>query len=295
VRVLLLVVVALAVGLAATLLPQSEWVVRAPSVTVRTGIIEPRAAETSGVAPSRANPGLLWTILDSGNPAELIALDSAGRVRGAVPLAGAENTDWEAVALGPCGTGRCVYVGDIGDNLARRAEVVLYRVAEPGPDALAGAAPVVARALRFRYPDGPRDAEALIVTPAGDAIVITKGLASAVRAYRIPAAAWERGEAATADPLGALPIEPRTAIGRWVTDAALAPDGRRAVIRTYRDIFFFELADDGGLAPGDPPILCDIAGLEPQGEGIGWADDSTLVLTSEDGRGSGAVMHRIRC
>ncbi len=287
-----------AVAVAALLLQQqqqTDWTVVRPSFTTRVAALPPDVDETSGVVASGRTPGLFWTILDSGNPAELIGLDSAGNVRGRVPLAGAVNTDWEAVATGPCRDAWCVYVGDIGDNLGRRDGVTLLRVPEPGDAALRAGAAVRPSVLHFRFPEGPRDAEALVVTPAGDAVVVTKGLASPVRAYRLRASAWGRTDTVTAEPLGPLPIEPRSAIGRWVTDASLAPDGRRVAIRTYRDVFFFELAADGTLRPGRPPTLCDISGLEAQGEGVAWANDTVLVLTSEASRGGPAVVHRVGC
>lgn len=274
----------------------ADWVVRRPISAVRTGTFESYADESSGVAASARHPGLFWTILDSGNDPEIIAIDSTAGVRARVPLEGAVNQDWEAVALGPCPAGTCIYVGDIGDNRARRPSITLYRLPEPGAAALSesrGRHP--AEVIEVEYPDGARDAEAMVVTPAGDAIIVTKGLLSAVKAYRVPAGAWSAaGQRVVAEDLGALPIAPRSALGRWVTDASLAPDGRVA-IRTYRDIFLFVLADEGRLQRSDPPTACDISGLESQGEGITWADDSTLVLTSEASRRAPGTIHYVRC
>jgi hypothetical protein len=281
---------------------RSDWVVLRPTSVVRTGTFGSHVSESSGVAASARRPGLFWTVLDSGNDPAIIAIDSAGQVHDRVRLGGATNDDWEAVAVGPCPTGVCVYVGDIGDNRGRRESAVIYRVPEPDPAGPAGGASragatVPAEALAFRYPDGARDAEALIVTPEGDILIVTKGVASAVKAYRIPAAAWstDAARAVAAEDLGALPIAPRTALGRWVTDAALVPGGRRVAIRTYRDIFLFVLDRAGTLQPSDPPVLCDISGLESQGEGITWADDSTLVLTSESGRRAPGTVHYVSC
>jgi hypothetical protein len=274
-----------------------DWVVRRPSSAVRTGTFGAQEDESSGVAASARHPGLFWTILDSGNPAEIIAIDSAARVHGRVLLRGGVNQDWEAIALGACPAGTCVYVGDIGDNLGRRRSVVVYRLPEPDPAALGGSrAGRPAEAIEVEYPDGARDAEAMIVTPAGDLVLVTKGLVSAVKAYRVPADAWSRSREGpvVAEDLGPLPIAPRSALGRWVTDASLAPDGRVA-IRTYRDIFLFVLAPDGTLRPSEPPTICDISGLESQGEGITWADDSTMVLTSEASRRAPGTIHYVRC
>ena len=278
--------------------PRHDWVVRRPTLTARTGTLPAPLSESSGAAASQAHPGLLWTILDSGNRPEIIAIDSTGRIVAVVELGGSTNQDWESVTLGPCPEGTCVYVADIGDNDGSRASVVLYRLPEPDSAVFGGrAVRRAAEVVAVRYPDGGRDAEATLVTPAGDVIIVTKGLASAVRAYRVPPAAWtsDGGRVVDAELLGELPISPRTALGRWVTGAALAPDGRRVAIRTYRDVFEFVLEPGPRLVPTDPPTLCDISGLETQGEGVAWADDSTLVLTSESGRGAPGTIHYVRC
>ena len=73
-------------------------------------MVEVRAfREASGLAVSRRVPGRLWTLNDSGQPV-LFALDTRGSVTGQVRLTGADVVDWEAVAVGPCGTASCIYV-----------------------------------------------------------------------------------------------------------------------------------------------------------------------------------------
>ena len=81
-------------------------------------------------------------------------------------VGGAEHVDWEDIAI----RGRTLYVGDIGDNLAQRPDIAVYRFAEPAPGATARATRIV-----LRYPDGPHDAEALLVDPRnGTLVIVTK-------------------------------------------------------------------------------------------------------------------------
>src|SRR5690349_4448291 len=75
----------------------------------------PPLPEASGVTPSARIPDRFWTHNDSGRPI-LFNIDKSGAVRGRVELAGTRVTDWEAVASGPCPSGSCLYVADIGDN-----------------------------------------------------------------------------------------------------------------------------------------------------------------------------------
>jgi hypothetical protein len=247
---------------------------------------DPRLHESSGVVVSRTQPGILWTFNDSGNPPDLFATDTAGRALGRWRITGARNRDWEAMTLGPgpCPGGRCLYVGDIGDNDARYRSVTIYRVAEPRVTPRSAAAldslPVLAR-LEFRYPDGAHDAESLFSGAEGDLYIITKPRVGRPELFRVPASDWGRRDTATAELLDSLPIEARSGIENWVTDAAIGPDGRTVAVRTYGYLYFFSMGRDGRLTPLPPAPACDLAGLGAQGEGVDWLDAHTFVLTSE--------------
>ena len=90
-----------------------------------------RLTEASGVVASTTEPGVLWSQNDSGHAAMLFAYDSTGAPRGAVQVRDADNTDWEAIASGPCPRGECLYIGDVGDNVAWRSHVRVWRVPSP--------------------------------------------------------------------------------------------------------------------------------------------------------------------
>src|SRR5688500_15019034 len=85
--------------------------------------------EASGLVVSRGTEGRLWSHNDAGKPV-LHAFDTKGKAAGVVTVTGAQLQDWEALTIGPCGTGACLYVGDIGDNDAKRGQVTIYRVPE---------------------------------------------------------------------------------------------------------------------------------------------------------------------
>jgi hypothetical protein len=90
----------------------------------------PELPEASGIAVSRRRPGRLWAHNDSGEPV-LFALDARGTVSGRVRLSGVALDDWEAVAVGPCSGGSCVYVADVGDNAASRKRIAIYVFRSP--------------------------------------------------------------------------------------------------------------------------------------------------------------------
>jgi hypothetical protein len=259
-------------------------------------LADPRLVESSGVIPSRTQSGVLFTINDSGNDPLIFATDTAGDALGAWLLPGAVNRDWESVTIGSCPGGSCLFVGDIGDNAERRPGVTIYRLREPKSLDSAGPAPTAASldldSAAVRYADGPHDAEAMWVSAAGDLCIVTKGRSGRIGLYLVPAAAFGAGTPVRIERLQTLPITPDRRFGRWVTDAARSPDGRRVVIRTYTELFFFNLRND---RLGDVTSSCNVAGLEQQGEGVAWLDDRRLVLTSEAGTGVPGTLHVVTC
>ncbi len=287
---------AVSLGVAATLSPllgtQAPWEVRRADHARPGGKFEhPQLRESSGVAASRRQPGILWTLNDSGNDAAIFATDTLGRDHGAFAVAGAENWDWEAIAIGPCGPRDCLYIADTGDNGRTRPSVRIYRVAEPSVAATRSRSPR-AEVLEVRYPNGPRDVEAAFVGTDGAVYLIAKGRGRSPRAYRIPAEAWESDRRVVAEDAGRLPIS-TGGLGNQVTDAALSPSGDLVAVRTYLAIYLFTLTRQGTLVPLG--IACDAAGLQLQGEGISWLDDRVLVLTSEGGFGSPGTIVLLEC
>jgi hypothetical protein len=269
-----------------------------PVDAIRTGAFtNPALRESSGIARSRALPHVLYTINDSGNPPELFAFDSSGRDLGQWRVPGVVNDDWEAIAIGPCPGGTCIVIADIGDNSEDRPSVTLYRFREPTRlDRFHGGrdpAPLDLDSLVFTYPDGPHDAEGIWVDATGAVSIVTKGRRGGIRLFRLPSEAFGQRTRALATLVQTLPIDPERLFGRWVTDAAVAPDGHRVAIRTYTELFFFPLLPLGRLGT---PVSCNVAGLEPQGEGVEWLDDTRLMLTSEAITGRGpAPIHVVRC
>lgn len=277
---------------------QPAWVMVPPTEIRQTGTLaHPRLAESSGAAVTPRRPGALWTVSDGGNPTELHLIDTTGALLTTQPLTGVTNTDWEEVALGPCPGGQCLYIADVGDNSERRTEVAIYRLLEPNvtgtlPDQLP---PRSAEELRFRYPDGSHDVEAMEVNAAGDMLLVTKGRSGGVLLFRLPAASWGGGVAVVAERLDSLPIVANGGMGRQVTGAGLSPDGSRLMVRTYRDLYPFAINRDGTLRPLGKPTACDILGREPQGEGVDWLDNDRLILTSERGLMKSGTVFVMRC
>jgi hypothetical protein len=83
--------------------------------------------------------------------------------------------------------------------------------------------------------------------------------------------------------------------GRLITDASLSPEGDQLAVRTYRTVYIFARTAKSRWLPDQPKRSCDIAGLEPQGEGIDWWNRRTLVLTSERGFARAGTIFMLTC
>jgi hypothetical protein len=277
--------------------------VAARSVTTIRLNAPPELVENSAAAMSARQPGVLFSLNDSGNDPLLFALDTTGANRGVWRVLGATNVDWESAAVAPCSPAErgssCVYIGDTGDNNSRHPFRVIYRVREP---AASGARDTVrAERLRYVYADGPHDVEAMYVAPAGDVVLITKrpsagggGRLRPALVFSIPASAWGAKGYARASLVDSLPIVPGSAPLRLITDAALSPDAKHLAVRTYVQVFLFATGPNGFVDHRVPPSVCNIASLgEPQGEGVTWADNrGRLVFTSE---GHDVPLHLATC
>ena len=272
------------------------------SITTIGTLNAPGLVEASGVARSTRTDNAFWSQNDSGNDAELFAYDSTGASLGVAHVTGARNRDWEAIAIGPCTEGSCVYIGDVGDNGARRDKVTIWRAIEPTVgDSVT--APVTE--LRFSYPDGPRDVEAMWVSPDTTVWLLTKrpifrpdGTSRPAQLYRLPASMWTDSAEHVAILVDSLPIVPLASSQlTWITDASLSlPDSagvRHLAVRTYEQVFVFS-ADSLTGRPGALEHRCSLAPLRQRtGEGVVWLADGRLLFIAE-GRGSALQAGRCR-
>jgi len=198
-----------------------------------TGALANKAeVEISGIVASLAHDGVYYVHNDSGDVARFFAIDAAGAALATFQVSGAGAVDWEDIARGPCPAGTCVFVGDIGDNDAKRGAYAVYRVAEPTTIA---DATLPAETLSFTYPDGSHNAETLLVDPVtGGLFVVTKTLGTAaVYAFPLPLTPGTSVVLARAGDV-TLPIMPAL-----ITGGDVHPSGQGVLLRTYSNVWWF--------------------------------------------------------
>jgi len=256
-------------------------------------ITDPRLDEISGMAASRRHAGLFWVHNDSGDGPHLFAVDREGAVRAALTLDGARNQDWEDMASFEREGRAYLLVADTGDNGGIRDRLRLLLVEEPaglGPDLRAR--PL--RTIEFRWPDGPRDCEAVAVDPDGrNAWLVAK--------KRVPPELWrvpldgDAGGVVVAERMGLLSgvLQPTAedlarnpVYGRYrsqITAADISADDRRFAVLNYRTAYVYQRRDgeDWATALAREPAELVLPWL-PQAEALALDPDGGSAWISSE-------------
>lgn len=254
-------------------------------------VLDERLREISGLAASRLHPDVLWMLNDGGNDAAVYAVSRRGRVLARFAVEGVANTDWEDLAAFELDGRPYLLIADTGDNGGLRRTLQLHVLAEP--DSLRDGTLRPAWSVAFRWPDGPRDSEALAVdTAAGEALLVSKKRRPP-ELFAVPLRASQRR--AVARRIGTLAGIPqptaqerqarhsRAALKGQVTAADLSPDGRRLAVMTYHDLAVYTRAPGESWrdAVARMPTVRDLPWI-PQAEALAWsAGGRGLFATGE--------------
>jgi hypothetical protein len=237
-------------------------------------IADPRITEASGLA---ATADRLYVVNDGGDQVTVFELDRTCRVRDVLDAA-TDPFDVEDLARAADGT---FWLADIGDNRQTRDTVAIETLTRSGS----------LTRYRFSYPDGPHDAEALLLDHTGRPYLVTKNVLGASGVYtpvRTPSAR-------TATPLRRVttlhlgltgtPGGPvGTASQLLVTGGAVSPDGTRVALRTYTDVYLWAAPDGdiGAALDSGSPTRLALPG-EQQGESVTFSPDGGSLLTTSEG------------
>jgi hypothetical protein len=208
--------------------------------------------EASGLARSRRGQDLLWSVNDGGSKPRLHAFDGSGFHRGRIKIEGVKNHDWEDLSSFEVEGTPYLLVADTGDNDNDRDTVFLHAVLEPdlAEDDKVKLEP--AWSIEFRYPDGPRDVEAVVADPANERAVLLSKREWPPVLFEVPLFP-PSDDAVVAKRLGTIQTLPAptrqdrehavfTKEWHWQPTAMdLSPDGQLAVILTYRGVYVYHL------------------------------------------------------
>jgi hypothetical protein len=238
--------------------------------------------ECSALWASQQNPGVFWTLSDSGNKPEIIPVRSDGSLAwGAkgITIKGAKNYDWEALTGDADGN---MIVADVGNNISNRRQLNLYLFKEPSAQ---NPEVTEVKTVSFIWPDQKEfpdselkhDCESVFKI-RGNIYFLTKHRRDTfTELWRIDIP--KSNEQAKLTKLGQFDAK------GMVTDASVSPDGKSLAILTYRAVWVITLPAtgenffDGSMSytPLSPPLL------SWQIEGCAWLDAQTLLVGSEQG------------
>jgi hypothetical protein len=240
--------------------------------------------EISGVAASKINPGILYIHNDSGNPNQVYLTDGSGADKGTLTLTPVGNRDWEDIAVGPGpDAGKSyVYVGEIGDNDSKYSSIFVYRF--PEPDLSGKTLPLISSVttldqIQLKYPDGPRNAETLMVDPITKDIYIVSKQNNLANIY---VARYPQSTSAVTvlTPVAQLYFNK-------ATGGDISPDGTEILLRSNEVIWYWHLQPNTSISAGliTQPQHAPYINKEPQGEGICFAADGSGYYTNTEIRG----------
>jgi len=237
--------------------------------------------EASGLAASRNNPNVLWVHEDDWD-SFIYAININGTILGKYKV-GTGGDDVEDIAIGPgpeYGT-NYLYVGHIGDNGADRSNIYIRRVPEPEVkenQVYTEFNLTEVDTITLQYPDGPKDAETLMVDTNGDIYIVSKRLTP----NKIYCASYPQSTTETII-LELVAMLPEKSEFKWITAGDISPDGEWIILRNdenddYAYIWRRTPGSDLEQAFEKDYSVVDIND-EPQGESICYDSESSGFYT----------------
>ena len=250
--------------------------------------------EASGLARSQLNNAILWAMNDGGSKPRVYAFDETGSHRGRLTLDPARNRDWEDLASFTLDGKPYLLVGDIGDNDSTHGTSLLYVVEEPDLEADDKVRSEPAWTVEYRYPDGPRDAEAMTVDIATRTVYILSKRTLPPVLYSVPlmasdgiVTATRHGEILSLEEPRKIDVDlaPRTKDWWWQPVAMdIAEDGKRAAVLSYRNIYVYDRDEAASWL--------ESLNSEPTVISLGGHREAESVALSPDGESVYATIER---
>ncbi|WP_316735823.1 hypothetical protein [Pedobacter aquatilis] len=246
-------------------------------------------SEISGLYNAKDN--LFFVHNDSGDTSRIFAINAKGSLLSTLYFKGVSSkkhssvTDCEDIAggPGPIINKRYIYLGDIGDNAANRPYITVYRFPEPGN--LSAKMQIASEAVHLKYPNGPQDAETLMVDPISKELIIVSKRQDTVGIYSAPLL-FKNKDTITMKKQGNLFI-PGRGLFKYVVSGDISRDGKQVIIKTYTGVYYWlrngkeSIAQTLKRAPKILPYT-----MEPQGEAVGFTPDGKAYYCISEGKNS---------
>ncbi len=244
--------------------------------------------EISGIAASAFGNDIWYVHNDSGDTSRIFAITPKGDIKRVIyfkgdpkePL-GVRDCEDIAVSVGPIKGKSYIYMGDIGDNGAERKYITVYRIEEKKSwkDSIIHAE---ALPVHFKYPDGPRDAETLMIDPVENLIYIISKRSDSVNVYTSPLN-FKANDTLTLTRRCKLYFSGFRPF-KWITAGDISRDGQQVLVKSYEKVYYWKRSGNEPLwetmlrKPAELPYK-----FEKQGEAIGFTLDGKGYYTTSEG------------
>lgn len=245
--------------------------------------------EISGIAASGISKDVYYVHNDSGDSSRFFAINPEGKLLSTIDFTGDPTIkggalDCEDIAVGPGPDTKksYVYLGNIGDNPANRKYITIYRMAEQASWVKNITTKTEAVPLHLKYPDGPKDAETLMIDPIQKLIYIVSKRHDTVGIYTTPLA-FKANDTVNMTLRGKLFFKGYKPF-KWITAGDISKDGSQILLKSYEKVYYWK-------RKGKEPVWETMAGKpeelnyqqEKQGEAIGFTVDGKGYYTTSEG------------
>ena len=270
-----------------------------PGFSIAGQIDDKRIKESSGLAYSTRSEGVLWTINDSGNKAEIYAINEDGERLGTVKLKGVKNKDWEDISSFKYKGKSYLLIADVGDNKAKRDSLFLHFIKEPKQKDLSKNDKLKISpswSTEFSYEDGPRDCESVAVNVSHEQVLLLSKRNQPPVLYQLPLvdqAKKGKQRAQRIMPLTSLtPANPNDirnlkhmAFNGQPTAMDISKDYKSAIVLTYLRAYYFSnpKANNSIDVFQSKPQIIELPYLE-QAEAISFGKNNKTAFITSEGR-----------
>jgi hypothetical protein len=237
--------------------------------------------EISGIAASSFGNDIWYVHNDSGDTSRIFAITPHGNIKRVIyfkgdpkETLGVRDCEDIAVGIGPV-------KGNIGDNGSGRKYITVYRIEEKKgwKDSIIHAEAVP---VHFKYPDGPRDAETLMIDPIEKLIYIVSKRTDSVNVYTSPLN-FKANDTLVLNRRCKLYFTGFRPF-KWITAGDISRDGQQILLKSYEKVYYWKRGNNEPVwqtmlkKPTELPYK-----FEKQGEAIGFTLDGKAYYTTSEG------------
>ncbi|TSJ38754.1 hypothetical protein FO440_19820 [Mucilaginibacter corticis] len=258
-------------------------------ITITGHLQDKEMNEISGISASGIEKDIYYVHNDSGDTSRFFSISPDGKLISTIYFKGATKAekgvvDCEDIAVGPGPDSKksYVYMGDIGDNYSMRKFITIYRMAEQPSFFKEGVTHATATPLHLKYPDGPKDAETLMVDPLEKLFYVVSKRHDTVGIYTAPLA-YKANDTVVMTRRAKLFFAGFKPF-KWITAGDISKDGRQILLKSYEKVYYWKRNEDEPVwkVMQEKPEELNYQ-QERQGEAIGFTAEGKGYYTTSEG------------